>query len=142
MFPIYFSVSQRSGLFCIGGEDDLPAGMDGPLVLDYHQSLKVWRRLRQFMKLSSPYSGDTDGWFVYMDPDGNLKLLDEFRDYDTAAGMLKIEEPNAVALLDSISMRKWDATFNNGFVTVFREWRRSQGLPPVIDFHPDVPGFD
>lgn len=142
MFPIYFLVSKRLGLYCIGGEDDLPVGMEGPLVMNYHQSLKVWRRLRQFMKLSSPYSGDTDGWFVYMDPDGNLKLLDEFRDYDTAAGMLKIEEPNAVALLDAIAMRNWDATFNSGFTTIFREWRRSQGLPPVIDFHPDMPGYD
>ncbi len=137
MFPIYFTVNILGQLECVG---NTPPG-DNPhtkIVLDFHRALKIWRRLRQFMKLSTPYSNYEYGWFAYLDSDGRLMLLDEFNDRKMAESVLQVTEPHAVTLFDRPDMVNWESIFSAHFKHEYRQWCRKEKKKPLSQFHPDV----
>lgn len=137
MFPIYFTVNILGQLKCVGTEppDDDP---HTKIVLDFEQGLKIWRRLRQFMKLSTPYSNYEYGWFAYLDSDGRLMLLDEFNDRKKAEAILQVTEPHAVTLLERSDMVDWELIFSGHFKHEYRQWCKKQKKKIISEFHPDV----
>ncbi len=117
--PIYFCVTERQELACLGEHADDHAAEDAAarcgialrFMVPQMAAVLLLRRLQLFGGLE-PLPGLS--WFTHFEWDGKLYLLEELGSREEAEAILASCDDEPVALLDPAQMRAWSITLAGG----------------------------